>query len=152
MAASSQTPPSARLEEVLSISNRIEELSEADDNDEYEDMGVVTGQQEDANIAYLNSVTIPIRDSLVTTTSKAHDETFDAIMPFLEGNPHDFPLNMFGVPMLQRDKHIKYLESVIGDDYPAPFAVMDASRPWFVYWSLQGLTALGEDVSSWRDR
>lgn len=29
---------------------------------------------------------------------------------------------------------------------------MDAARPWILYWSLQGLTCLGEDVSKYQER
>ncbi|KAH7135729.1 terpenoid cyclases/protein prenyltransferase alpha-alpha toroid [Dendryphion nanum] len=151
-ADSSQAPPSARLEEILSISDRIEELSGSENYDnDYEDMGEITGPEENAHIAFLDSITVPIRDSLVTATSRVQEQTLEDVLPFLEGNPNDFPLNIYGLPMLQREKHVNYLEKVMGD-YPAPFAAMDASRPWFVYWSLQGLTALGEDVSSWRER
>jgi protein farnesyltransferase subunit beta len=135
--------PSSRLEEIISPSDRIQELS--DSENEYEDMGTVTAEEQ-VNITYLDSVTPPIKDTLQTATSKTEDETFRVIEPFLHGNPHNFALNSHGIPKLQRDAHVEYLVDSL-DDYPAMFAMMDASRPWMVYWGLQGLTVLGHDIS-----
>ncbi|PSN60944.1 terpenoid cyclases/Protein prenyltransferase [Corynespora cassiicola Philippines] len=153
MASNSQPPPASRLEELLSKS-RIQELSDSgvddDDDGEYEDMGIAS-PEEQANIAYVKSVTSPLRDQLETDTSEAQDETLEAVLPFLEGNPNDFPLNPFGLPQLHREKHVAFLKNTLGD-YPPGFAAMDAARPWLVYWSLQGLTALGHDISEFRDR
>ncbi|KAF1363073.1 terpenoid cyclases/Protein prenyltransferase [Lizonia empirigonia] len=151
--SSTQLPSaSERLEEIFSGEDRIEELSDSElgSEDEYEDMGAAT-LEEQANIAYLESVRIPIKEDLQTSTSKTQDETLKVVLPFLEGNPNDFPLNLHGIPTLQRKKHVTYLEDAL-DDYPAGFAMMDASRPWIIYWALQGLTALGEDVSEHQRR
>ncbi|KAF2874469.1 terpenoid cyclases/protein prenyltransferase alpha-alpha toroid [Massariosphaeria phaeospora] len=139
---------SSRLEELPVGSDRIEELS--DTENEYEDIGTIT-QAEQAHIDYLESVTIPIRDEPETESSKAQREAFEDIRPFLEGNPNDFPLNIFGLPKLQREKHAAFLKSALGD-YPSKFAPMDAARPWLLYWSLQGLTALGCDISEYREQ
>lgn len=151
--SSTQLPSaSERLEEIFSGEDRIEELSDSElgSEDEYEDMGAAT-LEEQANIAYLESVRIPIKEDLQTSTSKTQTETLKVVLPFLEGNPNDFPLNSHGIPTLQRKKHVTYLEDAL-DDYPAGFAMMDASRPWIIYWALQGLTALGEDVSEHQRR
>jgi len=152
MAATGESPrsPTSRLEEILSSADRIEELSDTD-NDEYEDMGAVADQHEMANIEYINSVTQPIRDAFSTKTSEVQDETLEDILPFLEGNPDDFPLNSYGIPHLQRDKHIVYLKKSLGN-FPEQFAALDAARPWLVYWALQGLTALGYDISEYQQR
>ncbi|KAK7179660.1 hypothetical protein DPSP01_011591 [Paraphaeosphaeria sporulosa] len=138
-------PPSVRLEEVLDDRLRIQELPDSDH--EYEDLS----PQEEAHMAYLESVRIPIVDSFKTDSSEVQDETLEAVLPFLEGNPNDFSLNEHGIPHLQKEKHIKFLKKALGD-YPAPFAMMDASRPWLVYWSLQGLSSLGYDISEYRER
>ncbi|CAO2655793.1 Nn.00g045960.m01.CDS01 [Neocucurbitaria sp. VM-36] len=140
--------PSSRLEEIVPGSDRIEELSDSDD--EYEDMGTAT-IEEQAHIAYLDSVRIPIRDALETATSQVQDDTYDVILPCLEGNPNDFPLNAFGIPKLQRERHFVMLKMVLGD-YPGKFAMMDASRPWILYWGLQSMTALGLDISGYQKR
>jgi protein farnesyltransferase subunit beta len=141
--ASAQAP-SSRLEEILDGSDRVEELSDSDLASEYENMGTATAEEE-ANITYLESVRIPIRDSYETKTSEEQDKTYDTILPFLEGNPNHFSLNTHGIPKLQRDTHAKWLGGVL-TDYPAQFAMMDASRPWIVYWGLQSMTALGLDI------
>jgi protein farnesyltransferase subunit beta len=135
--------PSTRLEEILSAGDRIEELSDSD----YEDIT----EEEMANAAYFKSITSPIRDDLQTETSKVQDETLEVVLPFLEGNPNQFELNIFGLPKLQRANHIKFLKQALGD-YPHQFAMMDASRPWLLYWSLQGLTALSYDISEYQER
>lgn len=140
--------PSSRLEEIIAESDRIEELS--DSENEYEDMGIATAEEE-AHIAYLDSVRIPIRESLITDTSKVQDQTAAIILPYLEGNPSGFPLNAFGIPKLQREIHSKMLKMILGD-YPSKFAMMDASRPWIVYWGLQSMTALGLDISGYQKR
>ncbi|KAF2025845.1 terpenoid cyclases/Protein prenyltransferase [Setomelanomma holmii] len=139
---------SSRLEEILDGSERIEELSDTDN--EYEDMGAAT-LEEQVNIAYLDTVRIPIRDSYATETSKVQDDTAEIILPYLEGNPNDFPLNAYGIPKLQRDLHVKMLERAL-KTWPAQAAMMDASRPWIVYWSLQSMTALGIDIHPYQKR
>lgn len=106
---------------------------------------------ETANINYLNRVRIPIEDTYTTDTSTVQDDTYAVIAPFLEGNPFDFSLNAAGLPTLQRDLHAKFLKKALGD-YPAPFAQMDSSRPWLVYWSLQSMSALGLDISMYQER
>ncbi|KAF2116349.1 terpenoid cyclases/protein prenyltransferase alpha-alpha toroid [Lophiotrema nucula] len=148
--ASAQDPtsqtPSSRLEETLSTSARVEELSDSD----YEEMETLT-RHEEANQAYLKSITSPIEDLLDTASSEVQDETLRAVMPFLIGNPNDFDLNSYGLPTLQREKHVKFLKQSLGP-FPPQFAAMDASRPWVVYWCMQGLTALGQDISEYSDR
>ena len=145
---SGSLPPSSRLEEILDDNLRIQELPDSDE--EYEDMGTVT-KEEQANIAYIESVKIPIVDKLKTSSTEVQDEAFEAVLPFLEGNPNDFPLNILGIPQLQKHLHVKFLKKALGD-YPAPYVMMDPSRPWLVYWSLQGLSALGHDISEFRER
>ena len=142
--------PSDRLEEIVPGGDRIEELSDEELGSEYEDMGTATAEEQ-ANIAYLESVRIPIKDSLVTESSRVEDETAAVILPYLEGNPNDFPLNAHGIPKLQRDRHEAMLKKIIGD-YPAQAAAMDAARPWIVYWATQSMTALGIDTSSYQKR
>ncbi|KNG45906.1 CaaX farnesyltransferase beta subunit Ram1 [Stemphylium lycopersici] len=142
--------PSTRLEEIVPEADRIEELSDEALDSDYEDMGTAT-TEEQANIAYLESIRIPIRDRLITETTEAEDETARVILPYLEGNPNGYTLNDFGIPKLQRDRHAAMLKKIIGD-YPAQAAAMDAARPWIVYWALQSMTALGIDISSYQKR
>jgi protein farnesyltransferase subunit beta len=142
--------PSSRLEEILPAKDRIEELSDEELGSDYEDMGTAT-VEEQANIVYLESVRIPIKDSLVTETSEADDKTAKVVLPYLEGNPNNYSLNTFGIPKLQREIHEDTLKEYIGD-YEAWAAAMDAARPWIVYWSLQSMTALGIDITGYQKR
>lgn len=90
----------------------------------------------------------PVRDELQSTTTVAQDETVSLCLPFLSGEKHD-DCNDYGVPHLDRERHIKFLHKQLGK-LPSPFIAADASRPWFLSWSLNGLSLLGEDVSSYR--
>jgi protein farnesyltransferase subunit beta len=149
----SSQPPSSRIAELLSVQNRIQELADADADidEEYEDVGTTLTADEEANIVYVEKMYPQIRDSLDTETSSTQERTLRDILPYLEGNPNEFSLNVFGLPKLQREKHIDYLEDSLGD-YPPQFAQMDAARPWLVYWGLQGLSVLGHDISEYRER
>ncbi|KAF2205536.1 terpenoid cyclases/Protein prenyltransferase [Delitschia confertaspora ATCC 74209] len=148
---------SSRLEDILAEppSPRIETLDS--EEEEYEDVmeDPIPAQSQspslESQFSGLKLFDIPIHDTLETETSIVQEETLDTILPYLEGNPNKFDLNSHGIPHLQRKKHVKFLEIALGE-YPAQFAAMDASRPWLLYWSLQGLTALGEDVSAYRER
>jgi protein farnesyltransferase subunit beta len=148
--STSAPAPPARLEEILEGTDRIEELSDSDLESGFENMGIATAQEQ-ANIAYLDSVRIPLRDSYETATSKEQDQTLETILPFLEGNPNNFTLNAYGIPKLQRARHAKMLKRVV-EDYPGRFAMMDASRPWIAYWGLQSMTALGLDIHPYQKR
>jgi len=92
----------------------------------------------------------PIRDDLETESSRLQDETIEECLPWLTES--EFDLNVFGVPQLQRAKHIKFLKHALDDKYPAPFVAMDASRAWIPYWALTGLYVLDEDPTQYRER
>lgn len=113
-------------------------------------MGIATAEEQ-ANIAYLESVRSPIKEEYETETSKVEEATHQVILPFLEGNPNDFMLNAYGIPKLQREQHATFLKKVLGD-YPAQFAAMDAARPWILYWGLQSMTALGLDIHPYQKK
>ncbi|KAF2493244.1 terpenoid cyclases/Protein prenyltransferase [Lophium mytilinum] len=140
--------PSTRLQEHLTPSQQIEELS---DSEGFEDTMEPATTQPLPSFPKLQMFESPLRDELVTDSSEIETETLDDILPFLDGNPYNFELNSFGVPKLQRLEHIIFLHKALRT-YPAQFAAMDAARPWLLYWSLQGLTCLNEDVSEYRER
>ncbi|KAF2001966.1 terpenoid cyclases/Protein prenyltransferase [Amniculicola lignicola CBS 123094] len=146
-------PPRPTLQEVTAAEDRIEELSdsewESQDSEAQDSDTMATPKITPSE--YVRSVTIPIQDKLATGTTEVQDETLEAVLPFLQGNPNDFELNMFGLPTLRKEAHIKFLKHALGR-YPSNFAAMDAARPWLLYWSLQGLTALGHDVSEYGER
>jgi len=97
----------------------------------------------------------PIRDHLNTETSTLQDRTIQECLPYLSGtdNPgrSPFDLNTYGLPRLEREKHMAYLHSNLGQ-LPAGYVAADASRPWMLYWALTGLYLLGEDVTRYRDQ
>jgi len=92
-----------------------------------------------------------IRDELVTPTSVTQDETVDSMAQNLNGRADRLRYNAHGVPRLERKKHVRFLQNTIGP-FPSQYLHADASRPWYIYWSLAGLALLGEDVSSYSGR
>ena len=96
-----------------------------------------------------------LADPVSTSTSTAQVKTIEECLPLLRAaydNPQDaLDLNWFGVPRLDRDGHVEFLENALGQ-FPANFVGIDSSRPWMVYWGLLGLYFLGEDTSSYADR
>ncbi|KAJ9151414.1 Protein farnesyltransferase subunit beta [Pleurostoma richardsiae] len=90
-----------------------------------------------------------VRDDLETTTSVAQDEVVESCLPYLSGDHDEYDCNDHGVPHLDRKRHAKFLRTNLGK-LPAPFIAADASRPWFLFWCLNGLSIMGEDISSYR--
>lgn len=91
-----------------------------------------------------------IMDELVTDTSEAQDETVEICMPYLAGSGQEV-YNTHGMPHILREKHVAFLHDQLGTK-PAPFVPADSSRPWFLYWCLNGLALLGEDITEYRAR
>ncbi|KAE9370437.1 terpenoid cyclases/Protein prenyltransferase [Stipitochalara longipes BDJ] len=92
----------------------------------------------------------PIRDLLNTQSSQIQEETIQECLPFLFGLETGATYNDHGVPHLERKRHIQFLHKSL-KKLPAPYVAADASRPWMFYWALAGLSALGEDVSQYRE-
>jgi protein farnesyltransferase subunit beta len=93
----------------------------------------------------------PIRDLLNTETSQVQDETIQECLPFLSGTEEGITYNDHGVPHLDRKRHIAFLHKSLRK-LPAPYVAADASRPWMFYWALAGLSAMGEDISEYREK
>lgn len=94
----------------------------------------------------------PIHDVLVTETSEKQDDVVETCVPFLSAQSDQFSYyNEHGVPHLLREKHINFCHKQL-NPLPAPFTRADAARPWFFYWTLTALSALGEDVGQYRER
>jgi protein farnesyltransferase subunit beta len=91
-----------------------------------------------------------IRDLLNTQSSQIQEETIQECLPFLSGLEPGAIYNDYGVPHLERKRHIQFLHKSL-KKLPAPYVAADASRPWMFYWALAGLSALGEDVSQYRE-
>lgn len=154
---SAQPSPSDRLDELLSGSSRLEEITT---DDEFEDMDEESPKGEvipdlvdlsiEQTVAPLFTSLPPLVDPLKTKTSEDQRETVEKILPFHNGNPFKLKLNSHGVPHLLREHHLAYAVDGLSD-YPAPFVAMDASRPWIPYWSLFAISVLGQDTSEFRE-
>jgi len=83
-----------------------------------------------------------IEEELDTESSTLQLETAEECIPLLK---RTFP------PSLARADHIRFLMQTLGR-LPAGFAVLDASRPWMLYWSLSAFGALGVDLANYRER
>jgi protein farnesyltransferase subunit beta len=92
----------------------------------------------------------PIIDDLITTTSQAQANTVDSCLPLLRAQDDSIGYNIHGVPRLQRERIANFLRHTLGQ-LPAPFVAADASRPWSLYWALNGLALVGADVSGYRE-
>ena len=93
----------------------------------------------------------PVRDLLNTESSLVQDETIQECLPFLSGVEEGLRYNEHGVPHLDRKRHIAFLHKSLRK-LPAPYVAADASRPWMFYWAMAGLSAMGEDISEYRER
>ena len=95
--------------------------------------------------------TLPLlRDLLQTKTSVDQDSVADPCVKI-----HSDPLNP--LHHLNREAHIEFLEIGLGIDEDGEqlspgFVVLDASRPWILYWCLIGLYCLGADLAPYRER
>ncbi|CRK37961.1 hypothetical protein BN1708_016598, partial [Verticillium longisporum] len=93
----------------------------------------------------------PIKETHRSHTLTQQNATMHECLPLLAGYSDTLELNRHGVPRLRREAHVKYLHKQLGK-LPAPYLIADASRPWFLFWSLNGLALLGEDVSMYRQQ
>lgn len=170
------SPPAStnqeRLSEILDSNARIEELSSAqeddddvkqaeDDESEYETSSDSDDGQNvhswmasklPPKLPFYFAAPGPLHDDLETPTSAAQEKTMREVLDLLTGKEQTmFNVNSHGIPHLLKDKHAAFLRTILGQ-YPAPFQVMDASRPWLLYWALNGLRTLGVDVGEYRQR
>ncbi|KAI5269654.1 terpenoid cyclases/Protein prenyltransferase [Aureobasidium subglaciale] len=166
------TTPSDRLTEMLDSSARIEELSsaqeeeiqEADDDSDYETSSDSDDDDDGQNVhGWMASKLAPnlpfyfvspgpLVDNLETLTSVAQEKTMREVIALMMGKDQTiFDVNTHGLPHLLKNKHTAFLRTILGK-YPPPFQVMDASRPWLLYWALNGLRTLGVDISEYKQR
>lgn len=91
----------------------------------------------------------PVPYEPATASSDLQQETAEECWPFLLGQEH-LEIQEDGLPPLSRRKHHLFLRGALGK-LPAGFESLDASRPWMLYWCLEGISLLGEDVSTYQD-
>jgi protein farnesyltransferase subunit beta len=162
MARTGDSEPEDTLDEALKDA-RIEELPS--DSDDYDTVDSDYSGQPFPGKPYLKRFARPtlppwldpatfnlFHDDLETTTSEAQEKTEAECVRLLNGKESlGLPLNSHGIPALNRSKHATFLKAMLGE-LPAPYVAMDASRPWIFYWTMGGLSFLGEDVSSYKQR
>ena len=85
---------------------------------------------------------------LPTSSSQLQQETTGQCLPLLL----DPDSGESTIPPLKRAKHIHYLHNALVQKLASSYVPLDASRPWQFYWCLCGLSALGQDVSQYRER
>ncbi|TKA33952.1 hypothetical protein B0A54_15132 [Friedmanniomyces endolithicus] len=153
---SSQEDGDDTLDELLKDRARIEELP---DNDEDEDGGPpfpgkhLKPKRKKNLPVWMSSATLSLfHEDDQTPSTEALAKTAAECLPYLTlEDTQGLPLNSHGLPHLRRKPHADFLRSCLGD-LPAPYAAMDASRPWLFYWCIAGQSFLNEDVSSYKDR
>lgn len=107
-----------------------------------------TGAEVNPSVPDIFASLPPIQDTLVTDTSLSQNDTVQICLPLLKNTgKSSSELNSYGIPSLKREDHIKFLKNTIQN---ARYIVCDAVRPWVIYWSLTGLSALNEDVKAYR--
>ncbi|KAK4502456.1 hypothetical protein PRZ48_005881 [Zasmidium cellare] len=153
------------LDEALRDGARIEELPSDDSDDDFEDVDEdFTGppfpgkhllKQNDLDLPpWLKPETFALfHDDLTTTTSEAQVKVTADCLPLLTGKErlNGLRYNKYGIPHLNREKHVAFLKDWL-EPLPAPYVVIDASRPWVFYWTIGGLSFLEQDVSVYKQR
>lgn len=84
------------------------------------------------------SPVLPLRDTLSTASSRAHDRTIQECLPLLTGLTP-------ACPALDRPRHIAFLHKSLRT-LPAPYVAADAARPWMLYWAMAGRVTLGDGI------
>ncbi|KAI5301111.1 CAAX farnesyltransferase (FTase) subunit beta, partial [Ascosphaera pollenicola] len=95
---------------------------------------------------------LPSSSDPVTKTSLDQDATVAACLAHLRAE--DQPkrqYNRYGVHKLLRYRHVEMLYDML-EDFPKSFVTLDASRPWMIYWAMNSLAMLGEDLTHLRRR
>ncbi|KAF2460653.1 terpenoid cyclases/protein prenyltransferase alpha-alpha toroid [Lineolata rhizophorae] len=151
--ASEPSTPTTRLAELLGAS-RIEEMSDSETQAGGTDDGAAEAEVVAPPEPVINELfTTPpkIRVQVETKTSKEQAKTVDECLERLTDRSGR-ARNSHGLQRLRKAKHNEFLHDALGD-YPGKFVLMDASRPWLLYWSLSGIALLGStDITDFEDR
>ena len=84
-----------------------------------------------------------IQDFWATETSATQDETVELVLQCFDEEGT--------LPSLDVKSHVQFLHRCL-QKMPGQMVGLDASRPWQLYWTLAGLSVLGEDISHYRSR
>lgn len=89
---------------------------------------------------------IPEDPAASTESSELQQETAEECLPLLLGKQRLAEMGENGLPKLGRKKHAVFLRLFLGR-LPPGFTILDASRPWMLYWCTMGLSSVEEDTS-----
>ncbi|ANB12627.1 protein farnesyltransferase [Sugiyamaella lignohabitans] len=67
------------------------------------------------------------------------------LLPDNDGSDSDPELQDLG-SLLNTEKHIKFLRTILKGPLPAGFRALDASKPWLIYWCCNALAILGNGI------
>lgn len=96
-----------------------------------------------STMAPVKVVLTPVVDQYQTQSSHIQHETETMIVSLFEAATSDDHI-------LKKERHKKYLRSLLGG-LPGAFRTLDASKPWLIYWNLNALSLLGDDISDISD-
>lgn len=85
---------------------------------------------------------MPELEDTISETFVSQRQTEDACLALLNSKRDS---------SLAKELHCEYLAKLIDKPLPAGFKSLDASKPWLVYWSVNGCALLGRDISLWSD-
>ncbi|KAI7338795.1 hypothetical protein KC315_g1596, partial [Hortaea werneckii] len=131
-------PDEDTLDETLQSKARIEELSSTDEEDEQ------ASPVKSAQSNVVSGIPFPGKDQLPPPPSKPVDlpdwltpATYALFHPDdgTETTQSQQKTTAECLPHLRRKAHADFLRTSLGP-LPAPFAAMDASRPWLFYWTM----------------
>lgn len=87
----------------------------------------------------------PIPDSLETVTTVDQYETEEKCVSMFTTDSV-----LTELQYLKRDQHIAFLRKTVSK-LNSSYTPLDASRPWVVYWAINGLSVLDEEISDLKD-
>ena len=138
-ALSSQTEEMA-----INADDRFEELSSSSSSSLHEAAVITEAWSTDPphpSVPSLYTSLPPLHDPLVTASSKLQEQTVEECLPYLKGESGQGEVNSYGIPRLRRKKHIDFAKAGL-EELPDYFVMLDASRPWIVYWAMASLSWL----------
>lgn len=76
----------------------------------------------------------------VTDQAKVEKDCYEIYNSYVDDDTDELPL-------LQREKHLAFLNNSIKGSFPGSFVSLDASRNWIVYWIYNSILLLGNKVA-----
>lgn len=94
-------------------------------------------------LCQMEMIDLILPDIVQTETAAIQYETEQICLRYLTGTTK---------PQFHQIKHLKYLTDILTNPLPKSYLVLDASRPWIIYWTLCAYALLGQSVDPYRER